>query len=150
MTAWDIPEYYYMSCPLSDYERIHATDFQAFIANTAVSDTFKQLQEDLTKEIQRHIQSTWAAAIAASNAYVRAMNALTSQSVNSYLSSSSYSASDRFSDYIFDRNEYTTSDGYSCSISTSYDYVWEGSNGTVYYSNSAFDMPSGATQLSPR
>ena len=150
MTAWDIPEYYYMSCPLSDYERIHATDFQAFIANTAISDTFKQLQEDLTKEIQRHIQSTWAAAIAASNAYVRAMNALTSQSVNSYLSSSSYSASDRFSDYIFDRNEYTTSDGYSCSISTSYDYVWEGSNGTVYYSNSAFDMPSGATQLSPR
>ena len=35
-------------------------------------------------------------------------------------------------------------------ISTSYDYVWEGSGGTVYYSNNALDMPSGATRLSPR
>ena len=46
--------------------------------------------------------------------------------------------------------EYTTSDGYTCDISTSYDYVWEGSGGTVYYSNNALDMPSGATRLSPR
>ena len=150
ITAWDSPEYFYLVCPVSEYDRIHSTDFQVFIANTTYTDTFSKLQDDLTNEIQKHIEQGWARAIAASNAYVRAMNALMTQSVNSYLSSSSYSASDRFSDYIFDRNEYTTSDGYSCSISSSYDYVWEGSGGTVYYSNNALDMPYGATQLSPR
>ena len=149
-TCWDSPEYYYLSCPLSDYERIHATDFQVFIANTTYNDTFTKLQEKLSAEIENDIRRGWARDIAASNAYVSAMNALMSQSVNNYLSSSNYSASSRFSDYIFDQNEYTTSDGYSCSISTAYDYVWEGDNGTVYYSNSAFDMPSGANQLSPR
>ena len=77
------------------------------------------------------------------------MNAFMEQSVNDYLYSSNYSASDRFSDYIFDRNEYTTSEGYSVSISTGYDYVWEGSGGTVWYSDSALDVPSGATLLTP-
>ena len=77
------------------------------------------------------------------------MNALTSASVNSYLQSSSYSNTDRFTDYIFDQNSYTTSDGYEVKISTEYDYVWDGGNGTVYYSDSAFDMPYGAVQLYP-
>ena len=149
MTTWDVPEYYYLACPLSDYDRIHGSDFQAFISNTTFSDTFKNLQEQLSNQIQIEIEQGWARDIAFSNAYTQAMNALVSQSVNSYLSSSSYSASDRFSDYIFDRNEYTTSDGYTCTISTAYDYVWE-DNGTVFYSNSSFDMPSGATLLNPR
>ena len=150
VTCWDVPEYYYLNCLLSDYEQIHATDFQVFTANTTISDTFVHLQEDLTEQIKSDIMAGWARAIAASNAYTAAMNALVSQSVESYLNSSNYSYSDRFSDYIFDRNEYTTSDGYTCDISTSYDYVWEGSGGTVYYSNNALDMPSGATRLSPR
>ncbi len=148
-TFWDVPEFFYMSCPWEDYDKVHGSDFQIFTANTAVSDTFIRLQEELTNEIQKKIMGSWAAAIAASNAYAQAMNSLMSQSVNNYLYSSNYSASDRFSDYIFDRNEYTTSDGYGVSISTAYDYVWEGSNGTVYYSNSSFDMPYGATQLYP-
>ena len=76
------------------------------------------------------------------------MNALMEQSVNDYLYSSSYSSSDRFSDYIFDRYEYNTSDGYSVSVSTAYDYVWE-SNGSVCFSSSAFDVPTNATMLSP-
>ena len=66
------------------------------------------------------------------------MNALTTASVESYLNSSSYSSVDRFSDYIFDQNDYTTSDGYNVKISTGYDYVWDGGNGTVYYSSSSF------------
>ena len=57
---------------------------------------------------------------------------------------------ERFSDYMFDQNDYTLSDGSHVKVSTAYDYVWEGSGGTVYYSDSAFDMPYGAVQLSPR
>ena len=150
LTYWDIPEYFYMISSVSDFDRIHATDFQAFTSNTAFSDTFVQLQDDLTAQIRQRIEQGWARDIAYSNAYTAAMNALVTSSVESYLHSSSYSASDRFSDYIFDQNEYTTGDGYTCNISTSYDYVWDGGNGTVYYSNNALDMPAGATQLSPR
>ena len=56
---------------------------------------------------------------------------------------------ERFSDYMFDQNDYTLSDGSHVKVSTAYDYVWTGSDGNVYYSNSALDMPSGATQLYP-
>ena len=150
LTYWDIPEYFYMISSVSDFDRIHATDFQAFTSNTAFSDTFTQLQDDLSNQIRKKIEEGWARDIAYSNAYTAAMNALVTSSVESCLHSSSYSASDRFSDYIFDQNEYTTGDGYTCNISTSYDYVWDGGNGTVYYSNNALDMPAGATQLSPR
>ena len=98
LTYWDVPEYFYLICPLSDYDRIHASDFQAFIANTTYSDTFVELQDQLSYQIRRNIESGWARDIAYSNAYTRAMNALVTSSVNSYLNSSSYSASDRFSD----------------------------------------------------
>ena len=146
---WDVPAYYGMICPLSDYQRLHDTVFMPFVENTAVSDTFIDLQDQLTSQIRDITIQTWTMQVSASNAYAAAMNALTSASVNSYLQSSSYSNTDRFTDYIFDQNSYTTSDGYEVKISTEYDYVWDGGNGTVYYSDSAFDMPYGAVQLYP-
>lgn len=86
---------------------------------------------------------------AASMSYMATMTALTFSMVESNMSYSytgSYS-SDRFSDYMFDQNDYTLSDGSSVKVPTSYNYVWEGSNGTVYYGNSLSDAPGGATQL---
>ena len=56
---------------------------------------------------------------------------------------------ERFSDYIFDQNDYTLSDGRHVKVSTAYDYVFEGDNGNVYYSNSLSDQPGGSTQLYP-
>ena len=85
---------------------------------------------------------------AASSAYAAAMTAMTFASVESNMNYGTYS-SDQFSDYIFDQNDYTLSDGSSVQISTSYDYVYEGDNGVVYYSNSAFTQPGGSTQLYP-
>ena len=146
---WDVPCYYAMVCPLSEYDRVHSTVFPVFAENTAVSDKFIELQDQLTEQIRDDTIAKWNMAVAASNAYAAAMNALTTASVESYLNSSSYSSVDRFSDYIFDQNDYTTSDGYNVKISTGYDYVWDGGNGTVYYSSSSFDMPYGATQLYP-
>ena len=56
---------------------------------------------------------------------------------------------ERFTDYIFDQNDYTLSDGSHVKVSTAYDYVYEGDNGVVYYSDSAFAGPGGGTQLYP-
>lgn len=145
---WNVPANYMMTCPLDQYQQVHDEIFMPFVENTAVSDTFIQLQDDLTYQIRDETIQYWNMAVAASNAYAQAMSALTTASVESYLQSSNYSSSDRFSDYIFDRNTYTTSDGYEVSVSNSYDYVWEG-DGVVYYSDSAFDVPNGAILLDP-
>ena len=56
---------------------------------------------------------------------------------------------ERFTDYLFDQNDYTLSDGSHVKVSTAYDYVYEGDNGVVYYSDSAFAQPGGSTQLYP-
>ena len=48
---------------------------------------------------------------------------------------------ERFTDYIFDQNDYTLSDGSHVKVSTAYDYVYEGDNGVVYFSDSAFPQP---------
>ena len=146
---WDVPAAYMMLCPLSEYQRIHDEVFIPFVENTAVSDKFIQLQDDLTFQIRDKTIKAMNMAVARSMAYAAAMDAWRTASVNSYLQSSSYSSVNRFTDYILDQNTYTTSDGYEVSISTGYDYVWDGGNGTVYYSNSALDMPYGAAQLYP-
>jgi hypothetical protein len=54
---------------------------------------------------------------------------------------------ERYTDYIFDQNDYTLSDGTHVKVSTAYDYVYEGDNGVVYFSDSAFPEPG--TRLTP-
>ena len=56
---------------------------------------------------------------------------------------------ERFTDYLFDQNDYTLSDGSHVKVPTDYDYVYEGDGGVVYYSDSAFSQPGGTTQLYP-
>ena len=145
---WDIPGYYVMVCPMSDYEENHDNIFQVFIDNTKVNDEFVDFNEAIAREISSDVISNWNMQCAASSAYAAAMQAMTFASVESNMNYGTYS-SDQFSDYIFDQNDYTLSDGSSVQISTSYDYVYEGDNGVVYYSNSAFAEPGGATQLYP-
>jgi len=52
-------------------------------------------------------------------------------------------------DYIFDQNDYTLSDGSHVKVSAAYDYVYEGENGAAYYSDSAFAEPGGSIRLYP-
>ncbi len=148
LIIWDIPGYYLMVCPMDEYRQNHDTIFQMFIDNTNVNDQFIDANDAIATEIMTTVINNWNMQCAASSAYAQAMTAMTFASVESAMSADNYS-SDRFSDYIFDQNDYTLSDGSSVQISTAYDYVYEGSNGVVYYSNSAFDQPGGSTQLYP-
>jgi len=148
---WEVPCYYILWCPYESYERIHGNAFAAFVQNTSINDEMEALNEKLTEEIGAKVIRECNMMCAASSAYMASMTALTFSMVESSMSYSytgSYS-SDRFSDYMFDENDYTLSDGRSVKVSTSYSYVWEGSNGTVYYGNSLSDAPGGATQLYP-
>lgn len=145
---WDVPAWYGMVCPLSDFEKVHDT-FAIFVENTAVSDAFIAMQDSITEKIKEDTINAWNSAVAASMAYAAAMDSLMTQYVNDYLSAPRYSTADRFSDYIFDQNNYVTSDGYSVKVSTSYDYVWDTGGGYIGYSTSAFDVPAGAELLYP-
>ena len=145
---WDIPGYYIMVCPMSEYQENHDSIFQMFLDNTQVNDQFVDANIAIADSIASDVIANWNMQCAASAAYAQAMTAMTFASVESAMAADNYS-SDRFSDYIFDQNNYTLSDGSSVQISTSYDYVYEGDNGVVYYSNSAFDQPGGTTQLYP-
>ena len=107
------------------------------------------MQDSITEKIKEDTINAWNSAVAASMAYAAAMDSLMTQYVNDYLSAPRYSTADRFSDYIFDQNNYVTSDGYSVKVSTSYDYVWDTGGGYIGYSTSAFDVPAGAELLYP-
>ena len=147
--VWQVPNYYLLICPFESYERIHDGAFAAFVENTSINDEMIALNNRLTEEIAAEVINKMNMMCAASSAYMASMTALTFSMVESNMSYSytgSYS-SDRFSDYLFDENDYTLSDGSSVKVPTSYDYVWEGSNGSVYFSNSLSDAPGGATQL---
>ena len=147
--VWQVPCYYILWCPLESYEHIRDGAFSTFVQNTSVNDEMMALNDKLTADIAARVIQEMNMVCAASSAYMASMTALTFSMVESSMSYSytgSYS-SDRFSDYMFDQNDYTLSDGSSVKVSTSYNYVWEGSNGTVYYGNSLSDAPGGATQL---
>jgi len=53
---------------------------------------------------------------------------------------------DQFSDYILDQNDFTTSDGRSFKVPTSFDYVYEKDDGTIYVTNGT-EQPPGSTRL---
>ena len=79
--------------------------------------------------------------------------AMTEAQAQSYLSdydSSAYTSDDwanEWSDYIYDRNEYTTTDGSTIKVGTEFDTVYQ--NGDEFYFGSQGSAPFGWEQLTP-
>lgn len=133
---WSSPYTYVYWAPETQYEEEKAA-FDLFAANTSVSDAFLVAVGNLSTELSAEISLGKSA---------------TTNDVISGLSSQMSSAEDtyreeRFTDYILSQNSYTTSDGSVIKVPNSYDYVYEGDDGTIYVSNSA-DGPAGSTRLS--
>ena len=135
---WDLPCVYTMLCPEALWEEGMAA-FIAFSENTSVSDQFLAANQRLSNELWNII--TGRGGTYGDEYSERVMREETAEG-NDY-------DEDRFTDYLFDQNDYTLSDGSHVKVSTAYDYVYEGDNGTVYYSNSAFAEPGGSTRLTP-
>ena len=136
--AWDSPCTYFMVTPESEYDA-NKDIFEQFSMNTTVSDQFTNALATVRNQItQGSIQS---------------MSDITSTCQSSMSSSmgteDTYTSTDQFSDYIFEQNDYTLSNGDHVKVPTSYDYVYEGTDGNVYVSDSSFDQPGGSTQLYP-
>ena len=137
--AWDTEFMYTMSCPAERWEDDIAA-FEVFVCNTGVSDEFKAANK-------RMADALWEL-VAGKPTLESGRNYAEREIHNATDDGDSYNE-DRFTDYIFDQNDYTLSDGSHVKVSTAYDYVYEGDNGTVYATQSAFGQPGGSVQLYP-
>ena len=137
--CWSVPFTYIMVCPVSEWDACGPA-FTQFVENTTVSDEFRAANDKLANELISIVtgRPDLTSGISRSENVMRAETA----------GGDSYS-SDRYSDYLFDQNDYTLSDGSHVKVSTAYDYVYEGDYGNVYYSDSPFAQPGGSVQLYP-
>ena len=123
---------YMLASPASEFETVFPA-FEAFMENTTISDQFYRANQKLADELR--------------NIVVQSRGGYIDTILKNYTSEDDTYDEERFTDYIFDQNDYTLSDGTHVKIPTSYDYVYEGDNNVVYFSDSAFPEPG--TQLSP-
>ena len=123
---------YMLATPYAEFENVFPA-FAAFMENTTISDQFYRANQKLAEELR--------------NIVVQSRGGYIDTILKNYTSENDTYDEERFTDYLFDQNDYTLSDGTHVKIPTSYDYVYEGDNGVVYFSDSAFPEPG--TQLSP-
>lgn len=130
-----IPYFYMCIAPASEKEEIFAR-FDVFAANTRTTDEFAYLNARQSQALFEIVMQGWTL--------------ISEQKLFENLGTGYGSYyEDQFSDYIFDQNEYTTSDGRSFKVPTSYDYVYETYDGEIYVTNSA-KQPQGSTRLYAR
>ena len=119
-----------MRCPLGQWDAYQGV-FEAFMENTSASDQFISANKKLSQELWDIITGRGTTV---ADSYSEEVMRRETESGDDY-------DDDRFTDYLFDQNDYTLSDGSHVKVSTAYDYVYEGDNGTVYYTDSAFPEP---------
>lgn len=129
---------YSMFCPAHLWEA-NQDIFPVFMENTSVTDQFLAANQRLSIDLQSLLTGI---DLSGGSDYSYKIMAQETSKGNDY-------DDERFTDYIFDQNDYTLSDGSHVKISTIYDYVWTEGDGNVWYSSNASDMPYGATRLYP-
>ena len=112
-----------------------------FCSNTFLSDQMQAAIRELSEERFRIILEAKQGRDTSTTIY---------NTVDDILSDGdSYTTTEAFTDYIYDQNDYTTSSGDHVKVPTRYDYVYEDSNGNIYYSDSVSDEPAGSKRLYP-
>lgn len=138
LISWKPIFCYTIVCPVDRWDT-YGPIYMQFVENSGVSDQFLAANERLSTELLNIISG--GIDLSGGAAY--------SEGVLRGEAGSGEDYTDRYSDYLFDQNDYTLSDGSHVKVSTAYDYVYEGDNYTVYYSDSALYQPGGAAQLTP-
>ena len=138
---WSCPGRYCLMVDADRYEEGRAV-YDAFCTNTTISDQFKKAMVELSQVIVSTVTNARATALSSQTSYVQ-------DTFSSELSGQedTYSGADAWDDAIMDRNDYTLSSGDNVKVDTSYDYVYELSDGSVYATDSALDEPAGGTLL---
>ena len=138
--TWGPKSVWLMLCPKESFEE-NEEIFRSFMANTRVSDEFLLWLDNLSLELVRIRQ------VIMEGGYGDYGQAVT-DTAKEYLTGDTYSASDAWSDVIYDNNDYVTSDGSHVKMGTEYDYVYEDDKGNIYGTDTQF-VPESWTQLTP-
>ena len=128
----DVPYFYMCVAPASEKDEAFA-QFDLFVATTRTTDEFAILNARESQMLHEIVD------LGGTSMDEKELMKGLGEGYGSY-----YEA--QFSDYIFDQNDYTTSDGESFKVPTSYDYVYETDDGEIYITNTT-EQPAGSTRL---
>ncbi len=136
LISWGAPSTYVYLAPASEYDAGRA-GFDAFLLNAASTEQFYNANLKMANQIRESVLQSRSMSTASS--YCESNLSDVIESGETY--------EDRFTDYIFDQNDYTTSGGDHIKVPTSFDYVYEDGYGNVFASNTAPDY--GMNLLNP-
>lgn len=139
---WCVP-FMYISTAESEQALVSTqNEFLTFVSNSHVSPEFYYLVQQYRSYIENQLAQQLTNQI-------QAATEIQSQLMDGYSSSSDTNdrVTDMWSDYIYDRDDYTTSDGSTVKVPTYYDHVYETDSGDIYVTNDTLDVPSDWQEL---
>ena len=138
---WAMPFVYALKTDSASHEDYQEA-FDVFCSSTAVSDEYEKMREQNAMQIITEMSK------AQSGGYTYTPDYDSNFSDTTIESGETYSALAGWDDVIKEQNDYTTGSGEHVKVPTYFDHVYEGSDSSIYASNS-FDAPYDSTELSP-
>lgn len=139
---WCVPFMYISTAESEQALASMQNEFLTFVSNSHVSPEFYYL----VRQYRSYIENQLAQQL---TNQIQAATDIQSQLMDGYSSSSDTNdrVTDMWSDYIYDRDDYTTSDGSTVKVPTYYDHVYETDSGDIYVTNDTLDVPSDWQEL---
>lgn len=139
---WCVPFTYIFTAESEQALTSMQNEFLTFVSNSSVSPEFYYLVE----QYRAYIENLLAQQL---TNQIRAATEIQSQLMDGYSSSSDTNdrVTDMWSDYIYDRDDYTTSDGSTVKVPTYYDHVYETDSGDIYVTNDSLNVPTDWQEL---
>lgn len=139
---WCVPFTYIFTAESEQALTSMQNEFLTFVSNSSVSPEFYYLVE----QYRAYIENLLAQQL---TNQIQAATEIQSQLMNDYSSSSDTNdrVTDMWSDYIYDRDDYTTSDGSTVKVPTYYDHVYETDSGDIYVTNDSLNVPTDWQEL---
>lgn len=139
---WCVPFMYISTAESEQALASMQNEFLTFVSNSQISPEFYYL----VRQYRSYIENQLAQQL---TNQIRAATEIQSQLMDGYSSTSDTNdrVTDMWSDYIYDRDDYTTSDGSTVKVPTYYDHVYETDSGDIYVTNDTLDVPSDWQEL---
>ena len=139
---WCVPFTYIFTAESEQALTSMQNEFLTFVSNSSVSPEFYYLVE----QYRAYIENLLAQQL---TNQIQAATEIQSQLMQDYGSSSDTNdrVTEMWSDYIYDRDDYTTSDGSTVKVPTYYDHVYETDSGDIFVTNDSLNVPTDWQEL---
>lgn len=139
---WCVPFMYISTAESEQALASTQNEFLTFVSNSQISPEFYYL----VRQYRSYIENQLAQQL---TNQIQAATEIQSQLMDGYGSSSDTNdrVTEMWSDYIYDRDDYTTSDGSTVKVPTYYDHVYETDSGDIYVTNDSLNVPTDWQEL---